>query len=338
MRELSVRLPTKEVLARRRPARRAWSTTYLAEAERVGAPIVAVFETHVQADHVSGLPALVEATGATRVSPGRRRCRVRPRAAGRRARSSSSATRSCGRWRRRVMRPPITPTSSPIAAAATRSRGLFSRATRCSSVTSAGPTCTRRVIRSRLHGCSSRRCSACSSCPTVCSSTRATTAARSAAARSPATRSRRSGSSGRTTRRSHTPTPTSFARALLVDVPPPPVGQAAIVAANRAGRSRAGVTAGPFRLGLRANARQFALLVALNALCRGDGRTRAQRAAARRRARLRPRLDRRDPLASSSLSGSRRRSRTSPPAVSPTASAASGCSSSAGCSRCRCRC
>ena len=37
---------------------------YLAEAEQVGAPIVAVFETHVQADHVSGLPALVEATGA----------------------------------------------------------------------------------------------------------------------------------------------------------------------------------------------------------------------------------------------------------------------------------
>jgi hydroxyacylglutathione hydrolase len=42
---------------------------YLAEAERVGAPIVAVFETHVQADHVSGLPALVEATGATAYLP-----------------------------------------------------------------------------------------------------------------------------------------------------------------------------------------------------------------------------------------------------------------------------
>lgn len=42
---------------------------YLAEAERVGAPIVAVFETHVQADHVSGLPALVEATGATAYIP-----------------------------------------------------------------------------------------------------------------------------------------------------------------------------------------------------------------------------------------------------------------------------
>lgn len=38
---------------------------YLAEAERIGVPIVAVLETHVQADHVSGLPRLVAATGAT---------------------------------------------------------------------------------------------------------------------------------------------------------------------------------------------------------------------------------------------------------------------------------
>src|ERR687887_956044 len=42
---------------------------YLEEAERAGAPIVAVFETHVQADHLSGLPALVEATGATAYLP-----------------------------------------------------------------------------------------------------------------------------------------------------------------------------------------------------------------------------------------------------------------------------
>lgn len=35
----------------------------------VGSPIVAVFETHVQADHVSGLPALVERTGATGYLP-----------------------------------------------------------------------------------------------------------------------------------------------------------------------------------------------------------------------------------------------------------------------------
>jgi glyoxylase-like metal-dependent hydrolase (beta-lactamase superfamily II) len=42
---------------------------YVAEAERIGAPIVAVFETHVQADHVSGLPALVDVTGATSYLP-----------------------------------------------------------------------------------------------------------------------------------------------------------------------------------------------------------------------------------------------------------------------------
>jgi len=44
---------------------------YLDEAERAAAPIVGVFETHVQADHVSGLPALVEATGATAYLPAR---------------------------------------------------------------------------------------------------------------------------------------------------------------------------------------------------------------------------------------------------------------------------
>jgi glyoxylase-like metal-dependent hydrolase (beta-lactamase superfamily II) len=42
---------------------------YLAAAAAVGAPIVAVFETHVQADHVSGLPALVERAGATAYLP-----------------------------------------------------------------------------------------------------------------------------------------------------------------------------------------------------------------------------------------------------------------------------
>src|SRR6187200_2264650 len=41
---------------------------YIEEARRLGAPIGAVFETHVQADHVSGLPALVEA-GATAYLP-----------------------------------------------------------------------------------------------------------------------------------------------------------------------------------------------------------------------------------------------------------------------------
>src|SRR5215510_6358279 len=42
---------------------------YVAAATAIGAPITAVFETHVQADHVSGLPALVERTGATGYLP-----------------------------------------------------------------------------------------------------------------------------------------------------------------------------------------------------------------------------------------------------------------------------
>lgn len=42
---------------------------YVALAEAQGVPIVAVLETHVQADHVSGLPALVERTGATAYLP-----------------------------------------------------------------------------------------------------------------------------------------------------------------------------------------------------------------------------------------------------------------------------
>ena len=42
---------------------------YLEAAAAIGAPITAVFETHVQADHVSGLPALVERTGARAYLP-----------------------------------------------------------------------------------------------------------------------------------------------------------------------------------------------------------------------------------------------------------------------------
>jgi hydroxyacylglutathione hydrolase len=44
---------------------------YVAAASALGSPITAVFETHVQADHVSGLPALVEQTGATAYLPAR---------------------------------------------------------------------------------------------------------------------------------------------------------------------------------------------------------------------------------------------------------------------------
>ena len=55
--------------------------------------------------------------------------------------------------------------------------------------------------------------------------------------------------------------------ALTTDIPPAPEQQAAIVAANRSGRPRAEVrmTPAPVRLGLRENAAQFSLLVAINA-------------------------------------------------------------------------
>jgi glyoxylase-like metal-dependent hydrolase (beta-lactamase superfamily II) len=42
---------------------------YVAAADAIGSPITAVFETHVQADHVSGLPALVARTGAAAYLP-----------------------------------------------------------------------------------------------------------------------------------------------------------------------------------------------------------------------------------------------------------------------------
>jgi glyoxylase-like metal-dependent hydrolase (beta-lactamase superfamily II) len=43
---------------------------YIAAAESQGSKILAVIETHIQADHVSGLPRLVERTGATAYMPG----------------------------------------------------------------------------------------------------------------------------------------------------------------------------------------------------------------------------------------------------------------------------
>ena len=48
---------------------------YLAAAEAVGSP--AVFETHVQADRVSGLPRACSADGCDGLLAGRSGCRVR---------------------------------------------------------------------------------------------------------------------------------------------------------------------------------------------------------------------------------------------------------------------
>jgi glyoxylase-like metal-dependent hydrolase (beta-lactamase superfamily II) len=47
----------------------AFVDEYIALADRQGAAIVAVFDTHLQADHVSGLPELVARTGATAYLP-----------------------------------------------------------------------------------------------------------------------------------------------------------------------------------------------------------------------------------------------------------------------------
>ncbi|MFC7132167.1 MULTISPECIES: MBL fold metallo-hydrolase [Salinibaculum] len=47
----------------------AFTDRYVADAEERGAEVVAVVDTHVHADHVSGLRALSEATGARRVLP-----------------------------------------------------------------------------------------------------------------------------------------------------------------------------------------------------------------------------------------------------------------------------
>lgn len=102
---------------------------YLATATALGAPIVAAFETHLQADHVSGLPALVERSGATAYLP------AGPASSSSTSRSQtetqlSSATRSSLRSPPPVTRPPTTPTRSPIGGAGPTSRGSSSAATR----------------------------------------------------------------------------------------------------------------------------------------------------------------------------------------------------------------
>ena len=94
VRQLPVRL-SRRTTCSRSSIRTSTSSTPTSRRPRViGSPIVAVFETHVQADHVSGLPALVERTGATAYLPGRRGRRVRRTTRLPTARRSSSATRS----------------------------------------------------------------------------------------------------------------------------------------------------------------------------------------------------------------------------------------------------
>ena len=93
----------------------------------------------------------------------------------------------------------------------------------------------------------------------------------------------------------------------------------------------------PVRLGLRANAHQFALLVGLNALV--GAMVGLERS-------VLPLVGKQDFGLTSAAAilafivafGLRRRSRTSPPVTWPSGSAASGCWSRAGWWRCPCRC
>ena len=201
---------------------------------RLGAPIVAVFETHVQADHVSGLPALVERTGATAYLPA---------GAGVEFEHVALADGDVVELGNTLVTAIATPGHAPAHHAYTvadRRRGseepwlVFSGDSLL--IGDVGrPTCTSPATRAARRGCCTPACAGCSSCPTTSCSTRATTAARSAAAACPATRSPRSASSAPTTRCSRSPIPDAFADALVADMPPRPAEQEQIVAANRAG-------------------------------------------------------------------------------------------------------
>ena len=103
---------------------------YLEAAAAIGAPITAVFETHVQADHVSGLPALVDA---------HRRAPICPVGAGVDFEHDALADGDRSRWAtpssalspRRATRLLITRTRRRTSAAARASPGWRSPATRC---------------------------------------------------------------------------------------------------------------------------------------------------------------------------------------------------------------
>ena len=237
---------------------RTWSSSRVPRGGRRSAPIGAVFETHVQADHVSGLPALVEA-GATAYLP-----------AG--ATSTSSTAHADGEvveLGNTVVRALATPGHAPAHNAymvADRRRGteepwLVFTGDSLSSATWAAPTCMRAGDPGPAATSSTPRSSACLSFPTTCSSIRATTAAPSVGAGSRATRSRASASSAATTR------PRASGRGELrrstAGRPAAGSGEPTeIVAANRRGVVASGHERGETRLGLRENAGQFAFLSA----------------------------------------------------------------------------
>ena len=143
LRELPLRLHRQGAARGRRPPRRP-RRRLPGEAERIGAPIVAVLETHVQADHLSGLPALVERDRRDGLPAGGRGGRFRPPRARRRRGRRRSATRWSRRSRRPATPPPIRLPGRRSARAAPTSPGWSSPATRCWSATSGARPARRR--------------------------------------------------------------------------------------------------------------------------------------------------------------------------------------------------
>ena len=288
------------------------STTTSRSPRRRAPPIVAVLDTHVQADHVSGLPELVARTGATAYLPegagvefdhhplrdgevvklgnteiaGDRHARARARAPRlprhrppprRRAVVRAHRRRAAGRRRR----PP-----GPARPRRAHRRGDGAHAVPVADRAAAGAARPPRAV--------SRR----------------TTPARSAAVACRPTRSRRSASSAATTPRCSFDSEDEFVQALVSDIPPAPEQQAAIVAANRSGRPLADESRDHRAAGPAGAAREPRAVLAAGRdqrVRRRDGRARALDAAAHRPRELPPRLRAPRCCRSSSRSGSPRR-------------------------------
>jgi hypothetical protein len=184
---------------------------YLAAAAAIGAPIVAVFETHVQADHVSGLPALVDRTGGRAYLPAGTGVEFEH------VPLSDWEVVELGNTLVTAIATPGHAPAHHVYAVADRRRGseepwlAFSG----DSLLIGGvgrPDLHAAGDAHRQRGCSMPACAGCSSCPTMSCSIQATTAARSAGEASLATRSPRSASSALTTGCLRSPIPTPSPR------------------------------------------------------------------------------------------------------------------------------
>ena len=241
---------------------------YLAAAAALGAPIVAVFETHVQADHVSGLPALVERTGATAYLPADagvafEHSRARRRRGGRARQHARHGDRDAGARARPSRLRGRRPAAWQRGAVARVQRRLAADRRR------RPPRPARRRRRARPGAPAAREPAA---------------AARAAGLTSFSIPSHYGGSvcgrglsgnpfSSIGFERAHNPLlaladPEAFADALLAEMPPRPVEQERSSPPTARARSAPSHDAS-VRLGLRANAHQFGLLVGLNALVGG---------------------------------------------------------------------